>query len=136
MNRITLAKILLTIAAIQLGVIPPIVDFSTSHVFNLDWAPHAKLHMVWLLTTGGLLSVYVWVLLWLPAKHSFQRLRHACVPGWVVLTGFFVAAVFRDSYGGSLADPGADIEIMGISGNVISFSIAAIFQAAGTFIIW
>lgn len=136
MNRLTLAKILLTVAAIQFGLIPPLIDFTASHVFNHDWTPHARLHMVWLLTTGSLLAVYVFALLWFPGKHPEQNLRHACVPGWVVLAGFFVAAVFRDSYGGSLADPGFDVEIMGLSGNTASFSIAAIFQATGTGVIW
>lgn len=136
MNQITLAKILLTIAAIQFGVVPPLIDFTASHVFNHDWTPHARLHMVWLLTTGSLLALYTGLLAWLPGKHPVEKLRLACIPGWIVLAGFFVAAITRNSYGGGLADPDHEMQIMGVTGNVFSFSIAALFQATATVIIW
>jgi len=132
----TFAKILLTIAAIQYGFVPPVVDFTETHVFHSDWPPHARFHLVWLLTLGIAFASYVLVAVWYRSSRSGSTLRHASIVGCIVLTGFFVAAMFRAQYGGSLTDLAAPIEIAGIDGNVFSFTIAGIFQLVGTAIVW
>jgi len=134
--RITLAKILLSIAAIQYGLIPPIIDFTDTHVFHPDWPPHARFHLVWLLGMGSAFSAYVLFSIWFLTKRSPEVLKHISVIGCIVLSGFFVAAAFQSQYDGLLSDMAEPIEVFGIDGNVFSFAIAAVFQAIGTVIAW
>ena len=49
-----IGMILLTVAAIQYGFVPPIVDLTETHVFHQEWPPHARFHMMWLLTAGSM----------------------------------------------------------------------------------
>lgn len=134
MNR--LSKVLLSLAAIQYGVIPPLVDLSESHVFHTAWPPHAKFHMVWLLCVGTGMATYVIALVWGPTKNRKQAFKHASVLGCVILTGFFLAFFASNAYGGSLSDPEHQVLVMGIDGNLVSFSVAAALQAFGTFLAW
>jgi hypothetical protein len=127
-----LIKILLTIAAIQYGVVPPIVDFTESHVFNGAWPPHARFHMVWLVLTASMASLTVVLACWLPSQDLNTRLQYACVPGWLVLVGFFGSTGMLSSYQGTLTDMAEPIMVFGIDGNLFSFSIAALFQLVAT----
>ncbi|PHR61252.1 MAG: hypothetical protein COA43_04555 [Robiginitomaculum sp.] len=130
------AKILLTIAAIQYGVIPVVIDLTNTHVFHSDWPPHARFHMVWLLIVGSSIAVYVTALLWIIGANTKSSLRHAAIIGCLPLFGFFVSAALMQQYGGSLSDLDAPIEVMGLDGNVVSFTVAAVFQIIGTLLIW
>lgn len=131
-----LARVLLTVAAIQYGLVPPIVDFTETHVFHPDWPPHSRFHLVWLLTLGAALASYVIISLWAPSSRTPQSLRHVSVLGCLVLGAFFVAALSRSQYGGSLTDLAQPIQVWGIDGNVFSFAIAGILQLGGTVILW
>lgn len=134
MNLLTRA--LLTVAAIQYGVIPPLIDFTETHVFHPEWPPHARFHLVWCLTLGGLLSGYVIFLTWRrPSAHP-QALRVASMVGCAVLGAFFVAAATTSAYGGSLSDQAEPLRLLGIDANVLSFTVASIFQLAGTLRVW
>lgn len=129
-----IAAILLSISAIQFGFVPPIVDLTVSHVFHPDWPPHARFHMVWLLAIGSTLATYVLISLWVQPNE--QKSRHASIIGCIVLAGFFASAFAQTSYGGSLSDLDEPIQILGIDGNVVAFSIAAVLQIIGTAILW
>lgn len=131
-----IAKILLTVAAIQYGFVPPIVDFTETHVFHPDWSPHARFHLVWLLALGAALASCVIFCVWSSSSRRLAVLRQASVSGCLVLGAFFLAAAFRSQYGGSLTDLAEPIEVLGIDGNVFSFAIASIFQVTGTVIVW
>src|SRR5262245_7454531 len=134
--KLDAGKILLTIAAIQYGFVPPIVDFTTSHVFHPDWPPHARFHMVWSLAVCSSLALYVIASVWMRAEREAARLRHVSVIGCVILLGFFTAALFRSAYGGSLSDAAEPIRILGIDGNVFSFGVALILQVLGSWRVW
>ena len=131
-----IAKILLTVAAIQYGFVPAIVDFSETHVFHPDWPPHARFHLVWLLSVGAALASYVLFCIWNTSSRRPEVLRQASVIGCLVLGAFFLAAAFRSQYGGSLTDLAHPIEVLEIDGNVFSFAIASILQVIGTVIVW
>ncbi len=131
-----LAKILLSIAAIQYGLIPPIVDFSESHVLHPDWPAHARFHLVWLLALSSAISIYVLLTIWTRSSHNWLEIRQASIVGCIVLAGFFAAAIMRVSYGGSLTDLAEPILVFGVDGNLFSFSVAAVFQLVGTAIVW
>lgn len=131
-----LAQILLTIAAIQFGIIPPIVDFTETHVFHPDWPPHARFHLVWLLFTGTSMALVIIFAVWKRFEHRLTVLKLVSLLGCIVLAGFFVSALFAKSYGGSLTDLAEPIVVMGIDGNLFSFSIAAVLQLTGTYLVW
>jgi hypothetical protein len=57
MNKI-LPKILITLATIFYGIMPVIADLSDSHLLNPSWMPHAKFHLVWLLSTNSLFALF------------------------------------------------------------------------------
>lgn len=136
MNKIRFAKILLTLTAIQLGFIPAVVDLTESHVFHHDWPPHAKFHMVWLVTLGLSLSTYVLVLIWKPSYQNLKNMKHASLLGSLVLLGFFTATLTQNIYGGALADPVHQKLVFGTDANLVSFSIACILQVMALKIIW
>lgn len=133
---VNISKILLTITAIQFGLIPPLVDLSESHVFHSAWPPHARFHMIWLLVIGSGIAAYIIYLVWTPAREGRDRLKTASILGAVVLTGFFIAAATKGLYGGMLADPAHQILVLGIDGNLFSFGIAALLQITAMVIIW
>ena len=133
---INIARILLTIAAIQYGLIPPIVDFTESHVFHEAWPPHARFHMVWLLRVGSGLAAYVIYLVWSPARNKRGQLKIASILGAIILGGFFITTATRGLFGGELADPAHQILILGMDGNLFSFGIAAVLQIIAMAIIW
>lgn len=131
-----LAQILLTIAAIQFGIIPPIVDFTETHVFHPDWPPHARFHLVWLLFTGTCIALLIITVVWKKFEQKHTVLKLVSLLGCIVLAGFFISALFKDSYGGSLTDLAEPIQVMGIDGNLFSFSIAAFLQLTATYLVW
>ena len=128
----TFARILLTIAAVQYGLVPLIIDLSPSHVFHAEWPPHARFHMVWLLSLSASMGVFAVWLTWWKSRQYEHYLRLACVPGFIVLGSFFLATLLITSYGGALANPAHEITIAGIDGNLFAFSIALVLQGTGT----
>lgn len=131
-----LAKVFLSVAAIQYGFIPPIVDLADSHVFHPDWPPHARFHLVWPLVSGFLFSSYVLIMVWYSSWQNQKALKHASVIGCVILTAFFVATITSPGYGGSLSDLDHPMKVFGLDRNVFAFSLASIFQLAGTVMVW
>lgn len=133
---ILIAKVLLTIAAIQYGVIPILVDFSDTHVFHADWPPHARFHLVWLLAIGGILAGYVIANVWIFSSNRLAVLRPISLLGCIVLSAFFLAAIFRSQYGGSITDAIEPHDILGVNANIFSFAIASVFQITAVAILW
>ena len=130
------AKALLTIAAVQYGIMPLIADFSETHVFHPDWPPHARFHLVWLLALGSSLAAYVVFSVWLLAGRRPEILKHVSLMGCFVLGAFFVAALGQPLYDGSLTDAVEPNTILGVNANVFSFTIASVLQMTATFFVW
>ena len=63
MSRKKLAKILLSVLVVISTLVSVVVDWNSSHVFNLDWHPHGRFHDVMLLTLlVGLVPLLLWLL--------------------------------------------------------------------------
>ncbi len=122
------AAILLTLAAIVYGVIPPFVDLTPTHVFHPAWPAHARFHMVWQLAINSALGLFVLYLVWWPAGDRLARLKVASILGCISLGGFVVAALTRGAYGGAFTDPGGVPPVMGLDANVLAFSPAMLMQ--------
>ncbi|MBS0393842.1 MAG: hypothetical protein JSR54_04405 [Proteobacteria bacterium] len=126
----------MTAAALIAGIIPMFVDLSPSHVFNSAWPAHARLHEVWLLSTGGLVALISLYLLWID-RQGARSLGLATALMIALLGGFFVAAATMDRYGGVLIDP-ATVSLMpnqdrmlGLPANLAVFGIGLVLAVIG-----
>jgi hypothetical protein len=131
-GSLRVARILITAATLVYGVIPLLVDLTETHVFHPDWTPHARFHMVWLLATNSSLAVLALYLMWFSRFDARIRTQAGGVIGLCVLGGFFVSALTRNVYAGSLVDPvGGVPPIMGIDANLFVFSPMLALVVAG-----
>lgn len=128
-----LAKALIAIPTLWFGIVPPIIDYSQSHVLNPGWPPHARFHMVWLLVSNLLISASALFLLF---KH-IPRVPGTRIAGLIslcVYLGFFTSAITMNAYGGSLSDANAVPEILGIDANLFVFTPLTIMLIAGIYL--
>lgn len=113
-------RILVTIGIVLYALAVPILEINDTHVFNPEWAPHARLHEVWQLVTNtafGLLS------LWLTWFRSEVKMPAAIT--CLVTGGFLAAYLLRDGYGGSMVlSNGAEKTLLGLNLGVVAFTLA------------
>ena len=122
-----MAKLLITLATLFYGIVPLLADLNETHLLNPNWMPHAKLHLAWLLGTNSLLALYSMYLIWIRSL-----IIQAGLIGGFVMLGFWIAAVFKNSYGGLFVDPNIDAPtILGLNPNVFAFMFVTIFLVAG-----
>ena len=129
-----MGRVLMTLATLIYGVIPPIVDLGATHVLHPDWTPHARMHMVWLVATMSSMSLLALYFLWRHADRSLGVLMGGLL-GMCALGGFFVSAATAPLYGGSLSDKGGVPDVAGfIDANLLGFGIAAAMLLVGWFL--
>jgi len=125
-----LSRYLISFSTLWYGIIPVIADLSESHLHNTNWTPHSKFHLAWLLSTGTLISIYSMYLMWY--KNSTIQ---AAVNGLCIMGGFWIAAIFKSSYGGMYADKSFDeASILGLNPNVFAFIFVTLFLTIGLLI--
>lgn len=100
-----LGRVLMSLGLVMVGVIPLLVDLTPTHVFNPAWPAHARLHEVWLLCTGALLTLVNLYFVWLYRERPRFGLTLAGVLGSALVGGFFIASATASGYGGVLVDP-------------------------------
>ncbi len=115
-----LGRVLMSAATAFYMLVPPIVDFTESHVFHPDWPPHARFHMVWLLATASSIGAFAQYWIW-QRSHPSLGIRLAASLSLCVLGGFFASALGMGWYSGSLSDAGGLEMIMGIDANLLAF---------------
>ena len=118
----SISRVLITVATLVYGVIPPFVDISETHAFHPDWPAHARFHMVWLLGTNSALAVVALYLMWLSKLELKIRMRLAGLIGLCVYGGFFISTLTRNLYGGALVDASGGVPpTMGMDANLAIF---------------
>ena len=127
-RRIKYARLLITVPAVFLAIVPPLADFNSTHVANPLWPPHARLHTVWLICTNSSIALLALAVLWarsgLPSRKSV--LLAAALTG-AILLGFFAAAATQSAYGGALTDSnGIPFRIGPLDANLAAFSALAV----------
>ena len=90
-------KLLFTLAILTFGLLTPILEISSTHVFNPDWPGHARLHNLWQLITHFMIALYLGWMVW-----RQNRLREACLIALLVTTGFLAAHFLSPLYGGTM----------------------------------
>lgn len=119
-----IAKVLVTAGVLAFGLLVPVLEINSSHVFNPEWAPHARLHEVWQLATNTALAVFCLWLVW--GKNNIR------LPGVLTLFitgGFLFAYTIRGVYGGSMVlSDGSEKAWMGINLGVVVFGLVVILS--------
>ncbi len=104
-NRNILGRVFMSVAIVMASFIPLLVDLSPTHVFNTAWPAHARLHEVWLLSTGAMVGLMALYLIWFNRNNRALGIAMASLLMSCVLGGFFVATATAPLYGGILIDP-------------------------------
>ncbi len=124
------SQFLLTMVALAYAVIPPIVDFNTTHALHADWPGHARFHMVWLVVANSALGLFAIYQIW--RRPSSGGLVTGGVISAIVLGAFFVSAATMSLYDGTLSDTnGVAPGPAGIDANLFLFSILFLINAIG-----
>lgn len=132
-SRLRIARLLVTIAALFVAIVPPLADLNETHVFNPLWIGHARLHTVWLLSTNSLIATLALVVLWRKSERSRRDsiLLAGALLG-AILVGFFVAGATQSVYGGTFTDPNGIAMTAGpIDANAAAFSVMLVFVVTG-----
>ena len=112
-------KALITLGILVYGLLVPILEINSTHVFNPSWPAHAVLHEVWQLITNSMLALYCLWLTWVKSELFLPSLI-----GMLVTGGFLLAFLVKDIYGGSMVHPdGSEVTLMGLNAGVIVFAL-------------
>lgn len=103
-----ISKILITLGVIVFTVVIPVLEINSSHVFNPNWPPHARLHEVWQLSTHCALGVFCLWLAWFK-----QNISIAGTITMIVMGGVLFAHLIEDSYGGSILSGNTSTTVLG-----------------------
>jgi len=129
-TRLRLARWLVSIPAFFVMVVPPSVDWGTSHLMNPLWPPHARMHTAWLLVTNSMVMAMALFLIW--RQRDTRNLLLGAALAAAPLLGFFVAAATRASYGGAFTDPnGVAVTAGPLDANLVAFSLCLASLCAG-----
>lgn len=119
-----IAKVLVTVGVLAFGLLVPILEINNSHVFNPEWAPHARLHEVWQLATNTPLAVFCLWLVW-----GKNNIRLPSVLTLFITGGFLFAYAIRSVYGGSMVlSDGSEKVWMGMNLGVVVFGLVVILS--------
>jgi len=132
-SRLKIARILIIIPTIWYSIVPPIVDFTHTHVFNPAWVGHARFHTVWLLTTNTLIGIAALICLFKKIPNQVMGMRIAGLLSLCVYAGFFGAALSMGIYDGTLSDSDVVPKTFGIDGNLLAFTPLTIMLISGTY---
>jgi len=92
-------------------VLIPVLEVSPTHVFNLEWPSHARLHVAWQLLTNAALSILALGCVW-----SARSPRIGICIALIPIVSFLTAFTLRSVYGGSLFHTdGTQIAVGGIN---------------------
>jgi hypothetical protein len=100
----TIARILLTLAALGYGLATIKADFNKTHATNPAWTPHARFHVVWQILSYSGVGIVALFLIWSQGPVPVERLYIAAALGVAVYGAFFATLFARPLFGGSLYD--------------------------------
>jgi hypothetical protein len=128
---VLVGRVLMTLATLIYGALPPFVDLTKTHVFNREWTPHSRMHMVWLLVTNSAIAVLALYFLWFHKEHSAFGVHLAGILGLCVLGGFWLSASTISLYGGALSDEDGVPPVLGMDANIVIFFFGLLLLLVG-----
>ncbi len=122
--KLTITKVLTSIALFGGCFLPVIMDLGSSHLFNELWDAHARTHLVWSISSFFLIFILGMYYLWIKNDDFTPALMSLCV-----LFGYSISAVSISFYDGVfLGEGGVEPEPFGIPINLIHFSSMLLVQ--------
>ena len=129
--KLTITKVLTSIALVGGCFLPVIMDLGSSHLFNELWDAHARTHLVWSISSFFLIFILGMYYLWIKNDELTPALMSLCV-----LFGYSISAVSISFYGGVfLGEGGVEPEPFGIPINLIHFSSMLLVQLFALFLL-
>jgi hypothetical protein len=133
-NTTRIGKILMSVATVIYGLIPPFADFNNTHAENPLWPGHARFHVVWQVIITFCLALLGLYLLWANTVERTFATRISFLLGLIVLGGFLSNAAIINLYAGALRDPnGVPLNSFGWDANLTVFSVGFVLLLAGYF---
>ena len=130
--KLSLTKVLTSIALIGGCFIPVLMDLDSTHLFNDLWDAHARTHLVWMISSFFLLFILGMYFLWIKNEEFFPALLSLCV-----LIGYAISAITISFYGGVfLGEGGVEPEPFGIPINLLHFSSMLVIQVISLFLMF
>ena len=96
-----LTKVMLTLATLGYSAIPAIFDSNETHVTNPSFPGHARLHIVWQVSSYVYVALLALYLIW-TAGADTRPLWLALFLCAAAYGGFWTAVLSRPAYGGAL----------------------------------
>ena len=103
-DRILLARILFTLATAGYAAVTVLADFNKTHATNPKWLPHARVHVVWQISSYVGFGLLALALIWWPGPLAVERLYLVAVMAAIIYAAFFVALIAMPIYGGAAYD--------------------------------
>lgn len=89
-------KSLCILSAVTYGVAPAFIDtLDPHHLTSPDWPPHARLHLLWQISTAFFLALLSIHFFWKATPRAPGPLRSGVLVGMAHLAGFFTAASLK-----------------------------------------
>ena len=118
------SKYLTTICLILGSIIPIIVDTGHTHLFNVDWDEHSRVHEVWRLVTNLSIAVVGLYILWFKNYSFLPAILSTCI-----IFGFFIAIISMPLYDGLAIGEGIqEPNPFGIPANIFLFMLIGTLQ--------
>ena len=118
------SKYLTSICLILGSIIPIIVDTGHTHLFNVDWDEHSRVHEVWRLVTNLSIAVVGLYILWFKNYTFLPAILSTCI-----IFGFFIAVITMPLYDGLAIGEGIqEPNPFGIPANIFLFMIIGTLQ--------
>jgi len=135
MDRLFVARALLTLATMGYSLLTVKADFNKTHATNPLWTGHARFHVVWQITSYVGLSAIALALIWAPGELAAERLYLVSAIAAVVYSAFFIALFSMPIYGGRTYDENGYLPLavgkMKWDANVTAFSVMAALLMVG-----
>ena len=142
MDKLLVAKILLTIVTLAYGLVTVKADFNKTHATNPLWTGHARFHVVWQITSYVGIAAIALLLIWMPGALGRERLYLAAAFAVVVYGAFMIALAVMPIYGGRANDDNGyppiaaagmrlDLNVTVFSGMIVLLLIAIALLASG-----
>ena len=133
-KAVLVGRVLMTLATLIYGVLPPFVDLTETHVFHPEWTPHSRMHMAWLLGRNAAIAGVALYFLGLHKANNAFGVRLAGILGLCVFGGFWLSAFTISLYGGAMSDKGGVPPVLGMDANIVVFSLALLLLLVGWFL--
>tara|TARA_B100000989_G_scaffold144722_1_gene107799 strand:- start:383 stop:781 length:399 start_codon:yes stop_codon:yes gene_type:complete len=118
------SKYLTSICLILGSIIPIIVDTGHTHLFNVDWDEHSRVHEVWRLVTNLSIAIVGLYILWFKNYLFLPAILSTCI-----IFGFFIAVISMPLYDGLAIGEGIqEPNPFGIPANIFLFMVIGTLQ--------